>query len=131
MHKRYLAVVAGCSALALAGCGSSHTTTTAQATTTGSVSEGVFITDLGSLCQSAKTASGGSLSKAAAALSQALPDFKAITPPAAHKAAYSAFLAHLQALAAAAKNRNLSAVQAEAAKLGAVAKQLHVSGCTL
>lgn len=129
MHKRYLAVVACCGALAAAGCGSSNNTATA--TTRGPVSQNVFSTDLNALCQGAKTATGGSLAKAAAALSQALPQFKAITPPPADQAAYSKFIAHLQALAAALKSKNASAAHAEAAKLGAVARQLHISGCQL
>jgi hypothetical protein len=129
MRERYLAVVLCCAALA-AGCGSSNTGTT-RATTRGPVSLGVFRTDLSALCQSAKTASGGSLGKAAAALSQALPQFEAITPPPADQAAYSTFLSHLKAVATAIKSRNLNAAQAEAAKLGAVARQLHVSGCAL
>jgi PBP1b-binding outer membrane lipoprotein LpoB len=130
MHKRYLAV-ACCAVLAVAGCGSSNSKNSNRATTTGSVFESVFTTDLNSLCQSAKTASGGSLDKAAAALSQSLPQFKAITPPVAHQAAYSKFLAHLEALAAAAKDRNTAEAHAQAGKLGALAKQLHLSGCTL
>jgi hypothetical protein len=130
MHKRYLAVVACCGALAATGCGSSNNNT-ATATTRGPVSQNVFSTDLNALCQGAKTASGGSLAKAAVALSQALPQFKAITPPPADQAAYSKFLAHLQALAAALKSKNASAAHAEAAKLGAVAKQLRISGCQL
>jgi hypothetical protein len=130
MHKRYLAVLACAVAVAAAGCGSSGTTTQ-TATTSGPVSQNVFTGDLNQLCQNARTASGGSLTRAAAALHQALPQFKAINPPAADQAAYSTFLAHLQALAAAAKKGNAAAVRAEAGKLGAVAKQLHVQQCAL
>ncbi len=130
MDGRYLAVVLGCAGLA-AGCGSSNTSTAQRATTSGPVSENVFITDVGTLCQSAKTASGGNLDKAATALSQALPQLKAITPPAAHQAAYSKFLARLEALAAAVKNRNSAAVHAEATNVAAGAKELHVPGCAL
>jgi hypothetical protein len=131
MPKRYPAVVLCCAAVAAGGCGSSHSPTTPQATSTGPVSSGVFTTDLNALCQSAKTASGASLTRAAAALSHALPQFKAITAPPAQQAAYSKFLADLKALAAAVKSHNSAAAQAEAGKLGAVARQLHVSGCTL
>jgi type VI protein secretion system component VasF len=91
----------------------------------------VFKTDVNALCQAAKTASGNNLDKAAAALSHALPQFKAITAPPAQQAAYSQFLAHLKALTTAAKNRNVGAAQSEAGKLGAVAKQLGVSECAL
>ncbi|HZU61953.1 MAG TPA: hypothetical protein VE983_13370 [Solirubrobacteraceae bacterium] len=130
MDMRYLAVVACCGVLAAAGCGSSNTTT-ARATTRGPVNQNVFSTDLNALCQGAKSASGGNVAKAAVALSQALPQFKAITPPPAHQAAYSKFLAHLEALAAALKSKNVAAAHAQAAQLGAVAQQLHISGCTL
>jgi hypothetical protein len=130
MHKRYLVVVVCCAAVTFAGCGSSQTNTNQVAHSTGSVSPGVFRGDLNSLCQAAKTAGGASLAKAAAALDQALPQFKAITAPAGQQADYSKFLAHLQALAAAVKNRNSGAARQEADKLGALARQLHVSGCT-
>lgn len=131
MQKRYLAVALCCVAVAVAGCGSSHSNTDVRATTSGPVSQGVFTTDLNALCQAAKTASGANLNKAAAALSQALPQFKAITPPTTDQAGYSEFLAHLQALAAAAKSGNSGAAQQEAAKVAAVAKRLHISGCQL
>lgn len=131
MSKRFLSLLGCSAALIVTGCGSSNSHTTQTATTRGPAAESVFTTDLNALCQSAKTASGGSLPKAAAALSQALPQFKAITPPTAHQAAYSSFLAHLEALAVAVKNKNAGAARAEAGELGALAKQLHLSGCTL
>jgi hypothetical protein len=126
MHKGYSAIALCCAALAAAGCGASHATTTRGE---GPASPAVFKTDVNALCQTAKTASGNNLDKAAAVLSQALPQFKAITAPPAQQAAYSQFLAHLDALAAAVKNRDLGAAQAEAGKLAAVARQLHVSEC--
>jgi hypothetical protein len=130
MHERYLAAVLCCAALAAAACGSSNTGTT-RATTKGAVSPGVFRADVNALCQSAKTASGANLGKAAAALSHSLPQFEAIKPPPADQAAYATFLSHLRSLVTAVKNRDLAAAQAEAGRLGAVARKLHVSGCIL
>ncbi len=141
-HMRRTALILSAVAIFAAGCGSSSKSKTTAAPTpatpstpatsgtgTTTTAAGGFGAQLNALCKQASqvtVSSASDLPKWAAEVQKLLPQFEALTPPAALKAAYQKFLATGKQQLAAATKKDLATVeklikasQGEGATLGA------------
>jgi hypothetical protein len=132
MNKRYSAIALCCAAAALAGCGSSSGDSASNPSGTGPANTPVFKASLNALCQQGNAAAAkvaNDPAKALAVLNRYLPQFKAITVSGTLGTRYQAFLANLEAEAAALKTGNAAAVKSAQQKNAVLAKELGVPAC--